>query len=974
MFYIVEKDKSFNDFMIFKVKSKKIFRQWKIVPSLEDALSQFSKSKYDDAIIANNDLFFSFDFNKIYFDNVTLYQEPVKLSDSEELDALYVTKKSLHLVNQGVKQTVHCFFSKENVYYRIADFSDFLYDKDIDPLAESIFKNYLFYMNSSHEVNYNKQECFERAIFHAYKPFLIFIHLNNEIDIINFCTKLNKSNYPYFRVFVHSNHIIDLRIPNVQFFCNKKTHLVNRFTIANISNKNEIIVFPQIACNKVLPDIDLYKLNKTHTHQELFFNQTIFSIKANYFRYSYPEHLLIKENPSSNEDIEYFSQHHAVFYQRKPFLTMEKYLWRKDIDNGLKFIDQYVESNKTKLNNKSIFQLCLSKISFLAIKEDYKSLEDEIVRYLVLFKEDYLTIKNIFLILLNLGNKINENIHKIVYLKYNEFKEEADEQKLFVLLKIVELKQLTLDEMNKVIKTYSTLKNKPYDLNKAFLTLTLRKISLEFNEASCLSDLMAVVTADFKQFTRLESEQHFKVLFSVLKEYYPELIIHICDYVGQYIDNETDIIKRRNEVSKSFDILNLYWEKTYNLSDILNFHFSNFQLSYHGLSSKDIFKSKSKFVRKICPELNYKIIPKKNEKIKVGFISAFLNRRHSVYKDRHMIIAKLSEDFDVYFFTLDDLDKPIQFTFGKAKHMKLPSNLKEMRDEIAGLNLDVLVYCEIGMHPIMYYLAHMKLAKYQLNTWGHSDTSGIDTIDYFMTSKYYDNESTSEKNYSEKSVMLNSLCTYYINPIKGYDISAFKSRNFFGFSDKVNLYLCPQSLFKIHPKYDSYMFDILIKDPEGIIVIMDFVGKKDKLLSRFEKENRPHLSRIHFIQGMPHFEYLNLINICDVMLDPFPFGGCNSSLEAFSLGKVVVTRPSELINGRFTSGFLKKMGMPELICRTKKDYVELAVKVAKNKCYQEKLKQQILRNCSRLFEEEQSYLDWKSFIQNLDYFENKISV
>jgi hypothetical protein len=131
MFYIVEKEKSFNDFMVFKVKTKKIFRQWQIVPSLEDALSQFLKSKHDNAIIANNDLFFSFDFHKIYFESVIIYQDqPVKLSDSEQLEALYVTKKSLHLVNQGVKQTVHCFFSKENVYYRIADFSNFLYDKD----------------------------------------------------------------------------------------------------------------------------------------------------------------------------------------------------------------------------------------------------------------------------------------------------------------------------------------------------------------------------------------------------------------------------------------------------------------------------------------------------------------------------------------------------------------------------------------------------------------------------------------------------------------------------------------------------------------------------------------------------------------------------------------------------------------------------------------------------------------------------
>ena len=35
------------------------------------------------------------------------------------------------------------------------------------------------------------------------------------------------------------------------------------------------------------------------------------------------------------------------------------------------------------------------------------------------------------------------------------------------------------------------------------------------------------------------------------------------------------------------------------------------------------------------------------------------------------------------------------------------------------------------MDPKAYYLAHMRLAKVQINTWGHSDSCGINTIDYF---------------------------------------------------------------------------------------------------------------------------------------------------------------------------------------------------------------------------------------------------
>ena len=86
--------------------------------------------------------------------------------------------------------------------------------------------------------------------------------------------------------------------------------------------------------------------------------------------------------------------------------------------------------------------------------------------------------------------------------------------------------------------------------------------------------------------------------------------------------------------------------------------------------------------------------------------------------------------------------------------------LFKKRDIIEEQKLDILVYCDIGMSPETQWLAYSRLAPIQLNTWGHSDTSGIDTIDYFMSSSLYEDES-SQVNYSEQLIRLNSLCTYY---------------------------------------------------------------------------------------------------------------------------------------------------------------------------------------------------------------------
>ena len=37
-----------------------------------------------------------------------------------------------------------------------------------------------------------------------------------------------------------------------------------------------------------------------------------------------------------------------------------------------------------------------------------------------------------------------------------------------------------------------------------------------------------------------------------------------------------------------------------------------------------------------------------------------------------------------------------------------------------------------------FYLAFARLAPIQITTWGHSETSGIDTVDYFVSSKYFE--------------------------------------------------------------------------------------------------------------------------------------------------------------------------------------------------------------------------------------------
>jgi predicted O-linked N-acetylglucosamine transferase (SPINDLY family) len=109
-----------------------------------------------------------------------------------------------------------------------------------------------------------------------------------------------------------------------------------------------------------------------------------------------------------------------------------------------------------------------------------------------------------------------------------------------------------------------------------------------------------------------------------------------------------------------------------------------------------------------------------------------------------------------------------------------------------------------------------------------------------------------------------------------------------------------------------------------------------------------------------HFGYMNLMSISDIALDVYPFGGCNSSFEAFSLNIPIITQPSIMINGRFTSGFYKKMGLEKYICNSKKEYIKMGIKLGMDKKYRTKVSNDIKDRNKILFEDMETIQEWKN--------------
>ncbi|MDZ4150768.1 tetratricopeptide repeat protein, partial [Methylicorpusculum sp.] len=342
-------------------------------------------------------------------------------------------------------------------------------------------------------------------------------------------------------------------------------------------------------------------------------------------------------------------------------------------------------------------------------------------------------------------------------------------------------------------------------------------LTLEPTHHSALDSLVVVLT---KQ-SRMSEAKH---VFSRLLHIYPTDAYKIkADWqIPVIAPSKQALIDSRNEfLSKINELIKIGLQIPDPLTELGK---TNFYLAFQGFDNRELNNKVAQLMVSVCPSLIWTaphcfIKRQKQDRIRVGFISNFFHL-HSIGKTSRGLIAELSRDqFEVHsLFVPPIINDPIsQLIQDSSDHYHiLPNSLNEARNAIADLKLDILFYQDIGMEPFTYYLAFSRLAPVQCVSFGHPDTTGIDNIDYFISTDFFEIPDA-DSHYSEKLIRLSNVGTpaYYYSPDYNAQV---KIRSDFGIKDQTNFYFCPQTLFKFHPDFDVILADILRKDNQGIIV------------------------------------------------------------------------------------------------------------------------------------------------------------
>lgn len=391
-----------------------------------------------------------------------------------------------------------------------------------------------------------------------------------------------------------------------------------------------------------------------------------------------------------------------------------------------------------------------------------------------------------------------------------------------------------------------------------------------------------------------------------------------------------------------------------------------FYLACHQQDDRPLQEQIARFHLKTCPALAWQAPHVAgwrerplNRRLKVGFVSAQF-RLHPIGRVNRGLVEKLPrEDIELTLIRAPGPRDDMSAAFDRAadKVIKLPRSLPGAREIIAAEEFDLLLYADIGIEALTYFLAFARLAPVQCVTWGHPVTTGIPAMDYYLSARDWEPED-GDQHYSERLIRLAHPPTFYYRPKEtGGRLPVLPEDS--------TIYACLQALFKLHPSFDALLAEILRRDPRGKMLLADGARPiwSRQLRERFERSIPDVAQRIHFIPNLPYADYLALVARADCLLDATGFGGGGTSLEAFHLGRPVVTWPGRYMRGRLTHGFYRRMGILDTVADSAKRYVEIAVRLANDRAWRDSLRSRIEAASPVLFEDADAPAEFVRFFK-----------
>ena len=356
-------------------------------------------------------------------------------------------------------------------------------------------------------------------------------------------------------------------------------------------------------------------------------------------------------------------------------------------------------------------------------------------------------------------------------------------------------------------------------------------------------------------------------------------------------------------------------------------------------------------------------IPAGERKLRLGVVSAHV-KTHSVWNaiTKGWLQNLDQSRFEIFLFQVDaSADKETSAAAELVAHFENePRDLTAWVKTIREADLDVILYPEIGMHALTLELACLRLAPVQAAAWGHPETTGLPTIDLYISAAAIEPPAAAG-NYTERLVTLPNLGVYVEPLAPKINTPSLRTLKL---PSNEPLLLCPGTPYKYSPQYDDVWVQIaqrlgrkslFRRSSGGRLVFFKTHGEErnhlveTRLRAAFEAADLAFDAHVSFIPALERSDFFGLIRRSALMLDTLSFSGFNTALQAIECGTPVLAFEGEFMRGRLASGILRQLDLPQLVATTTAEFVEKAVALAHDTAGRADLQAQIEARREKLF-------------------------
>ncbi len=397
-----------------------------------------------------------------------------------------------------------------------------------------------------------------------------------------------------------------------------------------------------------------------------------------------------------------------------------------------------------------------------------------------------------------------------------------------------------------------------------------------------------------------------------------------------------------------------------------------FYLAYLPGQNKKIFELYGNICTKVMKEWQQgnnlkKIKRKKNEKnkIRIGIIGSHFTSHsvwHAVTKG---IVTKLNKEiFSISIFNLSTSTdyETIIAKSNANEYYKDQGGLYEWYRCIVQSGCDILIYPEIGMHQLTYQLACLRISDLQLCLWGHPETTGLKTIDYYISAELFETD-ISKNNYSEKLVELPNLGTYLYEEINLFE------NEINGDVENIDIpvIVCGGMLYKYQLMYDWIFVQLVKKIGQvKILFFTQHIEWKDLFFSRlklqFDKEGLIIENFVHILEFHDKKSFSKLLKKSTLLLDTIGFSGFNTALMAIESGLPIVSINNNSLKSNLTNAILTRMELKELIAVDFNEYFNIILKLIQDKNFYNNVEKKIKKNKKILYGDIKAISEFEYFL------------